>query len=64
MTEMAEKKSFLLRINPETYDALAIWAGEELRSINGQVEFLLRRALVDAGRLRRQPGEIRERRQR
>lgn len=61
---MAEKKSFLLRISPETYDALAIWAGEELRSINGQVEFLLRRALLDAGRLHRQPKETREGRER
>ncbi|HUJ74755.1 MAG TPA: hypothetical protein VL359_07845 [bacterium] len=60
---MAEKKSFLLRISPETYDALASWAGEELRSINGQVEFLLRRALLEAGRLRRQPGETRQRRE-
>ncbi len=57
---MAEKKSFLLRISPETYDALAAWAGEELRSINGQVEFLLRQALVDAGRLGRQARESRE----
>ncbi len=48
---MADKKSFLLRISPELYDALAAWAGEELRSMNGQIEFLLRQALVDAGRL-------------
>ena len=61
---MAEKKSFLLRISPETYEALATWAGEELRSINGQVEFLLRQALMDAGRLHRQPRETRERRER
>jgi len=50
---MPEKKSFLLRIAPEVYEAVAAWASEELRSINGQVEFLLREALVDAGRLRR-----------
>lgn len=56
---MAEKKSFLLRISPDLYDALAIWAAEELRSMNGQIEFLLRRALADAGRLARgkQEGE-------
>jgi len=48
---VAEKKSFLMRIQPDIYDALAVWAGEELRSINGQIEFLLRRALVEAGRL-------------
>jgi hypothetical protein len=60
---MAEKKSFLLRISPETYEALATWAGEELRSINGQVEFLLRQALLDAGRIHRQPRETRGRRE-
>jgi hypothetical protein len=48
---VADKKSFLLRISPELYDALAAWAGEELRSMNGQIEFLLRQALVDARRL-------------
>jgi hypothetical protein len=51
---MPEKKSFLLRIAPEVYDAIAAWAGEELRSMNGQVEFLLRQALAEAGRLHRQ----------
>ena len=60
---MPEKKSFLLRIAPEVYEAVATWASEELRSINGQVEFLLRRALLEAGRLRRQPGETRQRRE-
>jgi hypothetical protein len=42
----------LLRIDPELYDALQRWAGDELRSLNGQIEFLLRRAALDAGRLR------------
>jgi hypothetical protein len=50
---VAEKKSFLLRISPELYDAVAAWAEGELRSMNGQIEFLLRQALVDAGRLPR-----------
>jgi len=50
---MPEKKSFLLRIAPEVYDALALWASEELRSVNGQVEFLLRQALSETGRLGR-----------
>ncbi len=49
---MAERKPFLLRLDPETYAALQRWAADDLRSVNGQVEFLLRRALVDAGRLR------------
>ncbi len=48
---MADKKSFLLRISPELYDALAAWASEELRSMNGQIEFLLRQALVQSNRL-------------
>ncbi len=48
---MADKKPFLLRISPDLYDALAAWAGEELRSMNGQIEFLLRQALVNARRL-------------
>jgi hypothetical protein len=46
-----DKKTFLLRMSPELYDALAEWSGEELRSMNGQIEFLLRQALVQAGRL-------------
>lgn len=48
---MASRKSFLLRLDPAVHDALARWAGDELRSTNAQVEFLLRRALADAGRL-------------
>jgi hypothetical protein len=49
---MPERKSFLLRVDPETFEAVQRWANDELRSVNGQVEFLLRRALRDAGRLR------------
>ena len=48
---MAERKSVLLRLDPAVHDALARWAAEELRSSNAQIEFLLRRALVEAGRL-------------
>ncbi len=48
---MAERKGFLLRIDPELYDALQRWASDELRSLNGQIEFVLRRALKDSGRL-------------
>ena len=47
---MAERKSFLLRLDPETFAALQRWAADDLRSVNGQVEFLLRCALRDAGR--------------
>ncbi len=48
---MAERKPFLLRLDPETFAALQAWAADDLRSVNGQVEFLLRRALRDTGRL-------------
>ncbi len=47
---MAERKSVLLRLDPAVHDALARWAADELRSTNAQIEFLLRRALTDAGR--------------
>jgi hypothetical protein len=48
---MPDRKSFLLRLDPETFAAVQRWAADDLRSVNGQVEFLLRRALADAGRL-------------
>ena len=48
---MAERKPFLLRLDPETFAAVQRWSADELRSVNGQVEFVLRRALQDAGRL-------------
>jgi hypothetical protein len=48
---MAERKPFLLRLDPDTFAALQRWAADDLRSMNGEVEFLLRRALQDAGRL-------------
>ncbi|MBV9383270.1 MAG: hypothetical protein JOY82_25655 [Streptosporangiaceae bacterium] len=48
---MTERKSILLRLDPAVHDALARWAADELRSTNAQIEYLLRRALADAGRL-------------
>ncbi|MFG2428496.1 hypothetical protein [Streptomyces sp. NPDC048590] len=45
------RKQMLLRLDPAVYDALARWASDELRSANAQIEFLLRRALAEAGRL-------------
>ena len=48
---MAERKSVLLRLDPAVHDALTRWANDELRSTNAQIEFLLRRALAEAGRL-------------
>jgi hypothetical protein len=47
---VAERKNILLRLDPTVHDALARWAADELRSTNAQIEFLLRRALADAGR--------------
>ena len=47
---MAERKSFLLRVDRELLDAVQRWADDDLRSVNGQIEFVLRRALRDAGR--------------
>ena len=56
---MSERKSILLRLDPAVHDALARWAGDELRSTNAQIEFLLRRALADAGRMPSQAGTMR-----
>lgn len=42
---MAERKSFLLRLPPELWDEIKRWADSELRSVNGQVEFILREAV-------------------
>ena len=47
---MSERKPFLLRIDKSILDALQRWADDELRSVNGQIEFVLRRALSEAGR--------------
>jgi hypothetical protein len=54
---MTERKGVLLRLDPAVHDALARWAADELRSTNAQIEFLLRRALSEAGRL---PSHVRE----
>jgi hypothetical protein len=44
------RKAFLLRVDPELLDALQRWANDDLRSLNGQIEFVLRRALQEAKR--------------
>jgi hypothetical protein len=49
---MAERKPFLLRVDRDLLDDVQRWADADLRSLNGQIEFLLRRALQDAGRSR------------
>jgi hypothetical protein len=52
---VSERKSILLRLDPAVHDALARWAADELRSTNAQIEYLLRRALSESGRL---PGRV------
>ena len=47
---MAERKAFLVRIDRDVLEAVQRWADDELRSLNGQIEFILRKALKDAGR--------------
>jgi len=59
---MADRKSFLLRIDPEVLDAVQRWANDDLRSLNGHIEFLLRRVLKQEGRLPGEPPAARPRR--
>jgi hypothetical protein len=49
---VADRKPFLLRLDPHLFDALQRWANDEVRSLNGQIEFLLTRALREAGRVK------------
>jgi hypothetical protein len=49
---VSDRKAFLLRMDPALLDALQRWAADDLRSLNAQIEYLLRRALSDAGRLK------------
>jgi hypothetical protein len=58
---VSERKSVLLRLEPAVHDALARWANDEMRSTNAQIEFLLRRALAEVGRLPRHAGPMRPR---
>ncbi len=51
-----ERKKVLLRLDPAVHDAIARWAADDLRSVNAQIEFLLRKALTEAGRM---PGAAR-----
>jgi hypothetical protein len=58
---VAERKSFLLRVDPELHAALEKWAADELRSVNGQIEFLLTRAVRESGRVRKKQDQKRSR---
>ena len=50
MSPRAERKQVLLRLDPGVYDAVAKWAADDVRSVNAQIEVVLRRALAEAGR--------------
>jgi hypothetical protein len=50
---VSTREAFLLRVDPRVLDAVRRWARDDLRSVNAQIEFLLRRALMDQGRLRK-----------
>ncbi|WP_109698446.1 DNA-binding protein [Chitinophaga deserti] len=50
MAEKEQKKSFVLRLDGATYEALERWAADEFRSVNGQLEWIIAKALRDAGR--------------
>jgi hypothetical protein len=52
------RRSVLLRLHPAVYDAVARWASDDLRSVNAQIEYLLRRELDAAGRLPSRPGAL------
>jgi len=54
---VAERKPFLLRIDPAVHDAMQKWAADDLRSLNAQIEYVLRDALARAGRL---PGQLKK----
>ena len=57
---MAERKAFLVRLDPALHEALQRWADADLRSLNAQIEFLLRRALRDADRMPIRPAPEKE----
>ena len=52
---MADRKAFLLRIDPKVLEALQRWADDDLRSLNGQIEYVLRKASRAEGRLKEEP---------
>ena len=54
---MAAKKSFVLRVDEDTYKAIEKWAADDFRSVNGQIEWLVDKALKDAGRMKKENGE-------
>ncbi len=57
---MANKKSFVLRIDEDTYKSLEKWAADEFRSVNGQIEWLIQQKLLELGRLKSAKKETEE----
>jgi hypothetical protein len=57
---MSKKKSFVLRVQPELYDAIERWAADEFRSVNGQIEYLIQHALRSSGRIKFKKAENKE----
>ena len=55
---MTSRETFLLRTHPKVLEALRRWSRDELRSVNGQIEYILRRALADAGRLPKEQSAV------
>jgi hypothetical protein len=55
---VSDRRQVLLRVDPAVHDALARWARDELRSVNAQIEIVLRRALSDAGRMPKRAGDL------
>ena len=53
---MSEKKAFVLRLNAKTYEALEKWAADEFRSVNGQLEYIIDKALRDNKRTKHKEG--------
>ena len=53
MADKEEKKAFVLRVNQATLRELEKWASDEFRSVNGQIEYLLQKALREAGRMKK-----------
>ncbi len=54
---MSERKSFLLRLDPKVHEAMQRWADDDLRSLNAQIEFVLRRSLQQSGRFVKPEGD-------
>lgn len=57
---MPDKKNFMLRVDADIYKALEKWAADDFRSVNGQIEYLLHKALKDQGRLPKVPAKPNE----